>query len=97
MNMQINIENLKEIYLVSNTASFLFNAFSKEESILELHSKYSQEQLMNQFEKITRLEINTVDDLVMAYSIYIAILQFDNERVFDFLKKEGDINFEWFS
>lgn len=94
--MQINLENLKEIYLISNTASFLYSGFIKEESLLDLKANNSQEELINQFEEITKKEINKIDDLVLAYAIYVAILLFDNEITFDFLNSKGSINFEWF-
>lgn len=96
MNMQINLENLKEVYLISNTASFLYSGFSKEESLLELKSTTSQQDLINQFHEITKKEIDKIDDLVLAYAFFIAILLFDNEITFGFLNTEGNINFEWF-
>lgn len=96
MNMQINLDNLKEIYLVSNTASFLYSGFIKEESLLELKAANSQEDLINHFEEITKREIDKIDELVLAYSIYVAILLFDNETTFNFLNTKGNINFEWF-
>lgn len=96
MNIQIDIENLKETYLISNTASFLYNSYSKDESILELKKIYSQQELIKKFEDITKSEINTIDELVLAYAIYISILQYDNETTFEFLNVIGNINFEWF-
>lgn len=94
--MNINTENLKEIYLISNTASFLLNGFSKDESIFELRKNYSQASLIEKFTQISNTEIEQLDDLVMAYAIFIAILLFDNEETFDFVNGVGNVNFEWF-
>ncbi len=96
MKYNIDIEELKEIYLVSNTASYLLNKFSSNESILFLSQNYTTNSLIKSFLDIAKIEIEKMEELVTAYSLYVAIILKDDNATFDFLKNQGVINFEWF-
>ena len=45
---------------------------------------------------IAKSEIDKIEDLVKAYSLYISIILKDDNETFHFLKNEGLVNFEWF-
>ena len=96
MKYKLNIEELKEIYLVSNTASYLLDKFSNEESIQQITQDNDTRSLINDFLVIAKSEIDKIEDLVKAYSLYISIILKDDNETFHFLKNEGLVNFEWF-
>jgi hypothetical protein len=96
MKNELNLDELKETYLVSNTASFLLENLSSDESILSLINNYSTAQIIKCFSQISRKKINEIDDLVFAYALYIAIILKSDSLSYNFLKNKGIINFEWF-
>ena len=49
------------------------------------------------FSEIAKTEINELDDLVFAYSLYVAIILKNDTPAYKFLMSDkSSINFEWF-
>ena len=68
MKYKLNIEELKEIYLVSNTASYLLDKFSNEESIQQITQDNDTRSLINDFLVIAKSEIDKIEDLLLKNS-----------------------------
>jgi hypothetical protein len=96
LNNFLSINKLKEIYLISNTAPFLYNNFKEDESLINLSRNYEVNEIFNEFLKIFQTEIIDIDKLVLAYSLFIAILMKNNDEYFNKLK-DLNISFEWFN
>ena len=96
-NFKIDKENLKEVYLISNTPLYLFKNFVRDESIQELKLNHTTEELVQEFDEISNQEIEEIDSLVYAYAIYISILLKNDSLTDSFIENEGNINFEWFT
>lgn len=45
---------------------------------------------------MARTGISTIDELVMAYAVYVAIILYDNDATVAFLNGIGNVKFEWF-
>jgi len=97
MKYSLNLEELKNIYLISNTAPFLIEKFKNDISLQYLRDAESISDLIDEFKAISKAEINSMEDVVYAYALYIAILLKRDDKVLEeFLKNEGNIKFEWF-
>lgn len=96
MSFKIDIDSLKDVYLVSNTPLYLYKNFVNDQSVQELKLSNTTQELVEEFIHISNIEIEEIDDLVYAYAIYIAILLKDDNLTNTFIDSAGDINFEWF-
>lgn len=94
--MKYNIENLKDIYIVSNTANYLYNNFIKDSSLIDVVKHIRTKELIDSFINLAANEIKVLDDLVLAYALYITILMKNDKDSLDFIHNEGKISFEWF-
>lgn len=97
MKTEINIDELKEIYLISNTASFLYDRFLKDETIDLLAQNHKTPEIINFFLELATNEITVLDDLIAAYAAYMAIILKNDAFTYSFLKDKGVIDFEWFN
>jgi len=96
MNYNINLNELKDIYTISNTAPFLITNFKADSSVQYLAENEPIDNLINEFKYISSKEITSMEELVYAYAIYIAILLKREDKTDHFIRSDGDIKFEWF-
>ncbi|WEK35147.1 MAG: hypothetical protein P0Y53_21875 [Candidatus Pseudobacter hemicellulosilyticus] len=96
MNKIIDLETLREIYLISNIPPFMYRLFRDNASVRDLRNCISQDHLINEFITMARTGISTIDELVMAYAVYVAIILYDNDATVAFLNGIGNVKFEWF-
>ncbi len=90
------IDRLVQLYLISNTPNFLYRKFREDYFVKNLAERPFDE-LKTTFLDVGRKGISKVDELVLAYALYISMTFKDYREVSFFYKEEGNINFEWFS
>lgn len=96
MKYNINMESLRDTYIIANTALFIISNFKSDETIQHLQENVDIEDLINEFKSFANSEIGTIEELVYCYALYIAILLKREIRSDQFLLKEGNVNYEWF-
>lgn len=94
-NNKPDIERLASIYIVSNTAYFLYNRFRKDEFVQSLGNE-PLEELKRLFHVLIQEGIETLEELILVYALYISITFKKYSEVREFLNGEGDITYEWF-
>lgn len=92
----LDLSSLTADYAVANTPLFWFKKLAQDESLVQLAEKEATQALINEFVRIASQSIQTVEDLVYAYSVYMAIILKDDDTSANFLENEGNIQFEWF-
>lgn len=95
MNKLINIGPLVEKYVYSNTPSYLYDSFKSSLEVQE-SSELEIQRLLDEFRELITKEINSLEDLVYAYALYVAIILKNNSEAYNFIMNEGNVNFEWF-
>src|SRR5258708_1920537 len=97
----LNIDNnrineLEQIYMVSNTPHFLYSRFQNHDIVRELSNNHSFEILKEEFMNRGSKGVSSIKELVMEYAIYIAIFNKGWNKVYPFIQDDGNIKFEWF-
>jgi len=70
---QIDIKQLTNSYLFANTPMYLYRHFRRNPSIKELAENDSTQKLAKEYNKLTSKKTKPINDIVIAYSILIAI------------------------
>lgn len=91
----IDFTNLSEKYLVSNTGNFLYKNFRSNSSVLELSKKHTTDFLINQFTYFLNKFPKDEEDMVIIYSIVIALTFHVGEKVDGFFIKLKASNLKW--
>ena len=91
---KINIDKLRDIYIISNTAPFLYKEFSKDDSLINFYINNSTSEILKSFKEISETNIDSVDEIVYAYALYIALMH--KADTYEIIKDKFNIQFEWF-
>lgn len=90
------LEQLKEAYLISNTASFLYEKIIASQTVATLLQADTR-KVIDEFEKTATTGVNSVDDLTILYALYVVLLNKQDALSQEYIEEKGKIHFEWFS
>ncbi|MGO8761967.1 MAG: hypothetical protein ACLP2P_02770 [Desulfobaccales bacterium] len=90
---ELDLNELKKIYLFSNTPLYLYNNFKRNKSIQNL-SETDTKTLINHFDKII-IKKPTLDNLVTLYALIMGLTFKDIHEVNGFFDKLDIYNIEW--
>ena len=68
----LNIEKLKEITTIANSATFLYRTFTQNQSVLELAFSFSDQELIDMFYRKINEERN-LENVSVVYALIIAL------------------------
>lgn len=91
----LHIDELAQIFILANTPNYLYKLFSSDLSINKLAKDYSSEDLINIFREISRKEITTFEDVVLFYSVILALTKKPYEDVREFFKELNGLSLRW--
>jgi hypothetical protein len=90
-----DIEELIQIFILSNTPHFLYKKFSAHPSINKLSQQFSTSELFDFFEEIQAKDKTTYEDISSFYAIIIALTKKPYIEVKSFFIKLPDASFRW--
>jgi hypothetical protein len=90
------LNRLVEIYIISNTPLSLYKRFREDEFVQFIAKSFAAKDLINNFISLGNAGVSNIQELVIAYALYVAITFKDYETAASFYNNEGKINFEWF-
>lgn len=91
----LDLETLKEIFIVSNTPLYLYKNFRKNGTVQGLSNRYSTYTLIKFFETAINNQNDNLDRLVSIYSIIIALTFKDYSEIHHFFNKLDSYEIEW--
>lgn len=94
-NININTEELVQIFILSNTPYYLYKKFSAEVSIQKFSEKYSTDKLIKLFKREQGKDKTTYEDVVLFYAIIIALTKKPYREVKDFFLGLNNASFRW--
>jgi hypothetical protein len=92
---KLNIDNLAQILILSNTPYYLFKKFSNDESVKSLAFDNSSEKLINFFYAYIKRNIKKTEELVVLYSIIVALSFKTKREVSEFFNQLDKLNIKW--
>jgi hypothetical protein len=87
---------LTDLYITCNTPRSLFNVFRGAAAVQDLAKQNSTDAIVDAFLSLGAAGIDGMEDLALAYALYISLTFKDYDQVASFFAKEGNIDFEWF-
>lgn len=98
MDLKSYSNSLTDIYLVSNTPSFLYETMRKSDIVKDYLANLDKKELFQEFSQRVNSSISTATDLAELYAILIALTFKKGEDIQGFFKYVNDnIKFEWFA
>lgn len=98
MDLELYKNQLRDIYLVSNTPSFLYETMRKSNIITNYLAKFDKATLFHEFSQRVEKPIVDVADIAILYALLIALSFKKDEDIKGFFKYVSEhIKFEWFS
>ena len=91
----LDLSALEEIFLLDNTAPYLYKTFRRTLSIHRLSREFQTDQLISLFEGAVRKIDNSLRDAVLVYSIVIALTLKDYSEVRQFFAGLDGYDFRW--
>ncbi len=70
----LDMEKLREIYIISNVPAYLFDRLKRENSIVRLSRSITGTQVTKALNKLLIIENKTIDDFVIFYSLLTVLL-----------------------
>lgn len=89
------LQDLKEIFLVANTPSYLYKNFRQNNSINRLSQKYKTQELITYFESTAKSEKIVFDDVITIYALVVALSFKNYDEIKEFLIEMGKYRLEW--
>jgi hypothetical protein len=98
MDLRLYSKQLTDIYLVSNTPSYLYETMRKSSIVKDYIGKLGKEELFAEFSQRIKSPITNVSDIAEIYAIMIGLTYKDGEDIRGFFQSIYDhIKFEWFA
>ena len=98
MDLESYKNQLRDIYLVSNTPSFLYETMKKSDIVKDYLSKFDKKDLFIEFSSRIKETITDTSDIAILYALMISLTFKKDKDVTGFFKYISDtIKFEWFS
>ncbi len=94
-NIYVETEELVEIFILSSTPYYLFKNFFAHPYIKKISEQNSTPELIDLFEKEKDKEKKTYEEIVLFYSIIIALTIKPYDEVKNFFLQLGDASFRW--
>lgn len=91
----LNIDELAQIFILANTPNYLYKNYSSDPSINKLAEGYSSEDLITVFREINRKEITSCEDVVLFYSVIVALSKKPSKDVRELFKEMNGLSFRW--
>lgn len=97
MDLKLYSNNLTDIYMVSNTPLYLFEAMRRSSAVSYLSQK-NEDELISEFDNRINVPITLTNQIAELYAIVIALTYKNSEKVDTFFEgRISTIKFEWFS
>jgi len=93
--ISIDIEALKRDYLFADTPAHVYRQFREDTLLQNLARTERPEILVEEYKKIAEKDEKTVEDVVKAYSILIAVTFYEYIEAIDTFKKLDLSKLEW--
>jgi len=89
------LQDLKEIFLLANTPSYLYKNFRQNNSINRLSQKYEAQELITYFKVTAESEKIIFDDVITIYALLVAMSFKEYGVIKKFLSEMGKYQLEW--
>lgn len=89
------LDQLKDIYLVANTAAFLYEKLLATSTVYDL-IRADTSTVINEFGQMATAGVSSLNELTLLYALYVALLNKDDQEAEAYINKKGVLNFEWF-
>ena len=98
MDLRSYSKQLTDIYLVSNTPSFLYEMMRKSAVVNDYLANLDKQVLFHEFDERVNRSIENASEIAELYAILIALTFKNGEDITGFFKTIREkIKFEWFS
>jgi hypothetical protein len=97
LEKELNLESIKEIFILANIPMYIYKHFKEDSSIQFLSKKYSTNEFIDFYNKLTENEITELDDIVIIYSILMAISFKNYNEINQFFEDIKPIEIRWFN
>jgi hypothetical protein len=98
MDLELYKRPLGDIYLVSNTPSFLYDKMRRSPIVAEYLAKASPDELITEFDLRVKQPIESAAEIAILYGLLVALTFKQDAKVRAFFESVRDhIKFEWFS
>ena len=98
MDLRLYSQQLTDIYVVSNTPSFLYEKLKQSPIVNDILAKVDKEKLFDEFQHRISNPINKQSEIAELYAVLIAISFKSGEDIVGFFRSVKDsIKYEWFS
>jgi len=98
MDLKSYSKQLNDIYLVSNTPSFLFETMRKSNIVNDYLANLDEQELFKEFNERVSKPITNTSEIAELYAILIALSFKKGEDIQGFFKYINEkVKFEWFS
>lgn len=91
----LNIENLAQYLILSNTPFYLYRKFSRDDSIQKLSDQLTSKQLIKKFNEFSKKDKKSFENLVIIYSLIVALSLKPYNEVIDFFKGLTSFKIKW--
>jgi hypothetical protein len=92
----LDLDILSQIYMVSNTPSYLYTRFRKEDTIIDISKKYKTEEIIETIEFVLHDKAEDSNKIIFLYALIISLTYKPYSKVYKFLSKLEKIKFKWF-
>lgn len=92
---QFNLNALSQIYIVSNTPSYLYNKFKKENSIINISKNFKAEAIMKNIQSILKDKAFDMTKMICLYGLIISLTHKPYAEVYKFLSEIKNVKFKW--
>ncbi len=83
----LNLPLLGEILLLANTPNYVYKNFRRQETVRQLATKYSAEQLIQEYHSRLSRADRLNDDLIVAYAVLVGLTFLDYSKAIDAINK----------